>query len=179
MTLTRHAIASLLFAFACATPALAQDTPTDTAVQIEKADAQIESIANDTSKYLDELDVAIDLAKKGTYGKLPKGAHNKLDASRSLIGDLLAGDRDPRTLERDQRLAVYNAHETIRSIINKDDKSRVVCKREQHLGSRVATTECLTIGEREQMARYSSRQAADVQRTTCSPGETSSCSTDH
>jgi hypothetical protein len=176
MTTTRQAIASLLLAVACVAPAFAQEPPADPAAQVAKADAQVERIASDTSKYLDELDAAIELAKKGTYGKLPKGAGNKLEDSREFIGKLLAGDRDPRTLDRDQRLALFNAHETIRSIINNDDKSRVVCKREQHLGSRVATTECLTIGEREALASHSARQAADVQRSTCSPGETSICS---
>ena len=173
MTTTRQAIATLLLALACATPAFAQDV--DTAAKAEKADAQMERIASDTSKYLDELDAAIELAKKGTYGKLPKGGGDKLDQSRALIGTLLADDRDPRTLDRDQRLALFNAHETIRSIVNNDDKSRVVCKREQHLGSRVATTECLTVGEREELASHSARESADLQRTTCSPGETSSC----
>ena len=177
MTTTRQALAvSLLLALACATPAFAQDV--DTSAKVEKADAQVERIASDTEKYLDELDAAIDLAKKGTYGKLPKGASAKLDESRAFIGTLLQGDADPRELQHDQRLALYNAHETIRSIINSDDKSRVVCKREQHLGSRVATTECLTIGEREAIARQSASTTADVLRTTCSPGETSACSRD-
>jgi hypothetical protein len=175
MTTTRNTLASLLFALACATPAFAQQTPAEEPASGEKADAQVERIASDTEKYLDELDTAIGLAKKGVYGKLPKGASAKLDESRDLIGKLLDGDRDPRSLEHDQRLALYNAHETIAAIVNNDDKSRVVCKREQHLGSRVATTECLTIGEREELATRSSSETADLQRTTCSPGETSRC----
>jgi hypothetical protein len=173
MTTTRPAIASLLFALACAAPAFAQDG--DTAAKVEQADAQVERIASDTEKYLDELDAAIDLAKKGTYGKLPKGAHSKLDESREFIGTLLKGDADPRQLPDDQRLALYNAHETIRSIINNDDKSRIVCKKEQHLGSRMATTECLSIGEREALAKQSASETADILRSTCSPGETSAC----
>jgi hypothetical protein len=175
MTTTRPILVALLFALASATPAFAQQTGTDDQAKVDAADAQVERIASDTSKYLDELDTAIDLAKKGTYGKLPKGAAAKLDEARDAIGKLLAGDRDPRTLEHDQRLALFNAHETIAAIVNNDDKSRVVCKREQHLGSRVATTECLTIAEREEIALRSSRDTADLQRTTCSPGETSRC----
>jgi hypothetical protein len=176
MTTTRNNIATLLLALACAMPAFAQQPPAQEPASVDKADAQVERIASDTEKYLDELDAAIGFAKKGVYGKLPKGAAGKLDDARDLIGKLLAGDRDPRTLEHDQRLALYNAHETIASIVNNDDKSRVVCKREQHLGSRVATTECLTIGEREDLASRSANETADLQRTTCSPGETSRCS---
>jgi hypothetical protein len=182
MSQSSKAISTVLLAlaFACVTPAIAlaniQDSPKDAAAKIEAADAQVERIASDTSKYLDELDAAIDLAKKGTYGKLAKGAGNKLDESRALIGTLLAGDRDPRSLQDDQRLALFNAHQTIASIINKDDKSRIVCKREQHLGSRLATTECLTVGEREALATHSARETADLQRVTCSPENGNACS---
>jgi hypothetical protein len=183
MTAFRPTLAVFVLALACATPAIAlamaNNPLPESQATIEQADAQLDRIATNTGKYLFELDRAIDLAKKGTYGKLPKGSFARLDEARGLIGDLLKGDIDPRTLPHDQRLALYNAHSTIESIINRDDKSRVVCKREQHLGSRVATTECLTIGEREDLAWHSSQSTADLMRTTCVQGETSRCSLDH
>jgi hypothetical protein len=181
MSAIRPSIAVFALSLACASPAFAyaNNPLPESQATIEQADAQIDKIATNTGRYLFELDRAIDLAKKGTYGKLAKGASARMDAARDEIGRLLKGDVDPRSLPHDQRLALYNAHSTIESIINRDDKSRVVCTREQHLGSRVATTECLTIGEREQMAWHSSRDTAELLRETCAPGETSRCGRDN
>lgn len=176
MTPSRQIIVAFVLALACATPAFANNPPPQEQVSLENADAEIDKIASDTGKYLFELDRAIDLAKKGTYGKLPKGASARMAEARDTIGDLLKGDRDPRELPHDQRLTLYNAHSTIESLINNDDKSRVVCKREQHLGSRMAKTECLTIGEREELAWHSSQDTADLLRNVCVPGEGNRCS---
>jgi hypothetical protein len=171
----------LALALACAAPAFAyaNNPLPESQANIEQADAEIDRIATDTGKYLFELDRAIDLARQGTYGKLPKGATTRLDEARDEIGRLLKDDVDPRKLPDEQRLAIFNAHSTIESIIKRDDKSRVVCKREQHLGSRLPTTECLTVGEREAIAWHSAQDTADLLRTTCSPGETSQCSRDN
>jgi hypothetical protein len=175
MTAFRPIVAVFALALACNAQAFANNPLPESQATIEQADAQLDRIATDTGKYLHELDRSIELAKQGVYGKLPKGASSRLDEARDFIGGLLKGDIDPRTLPHDQRLALYNAHSTIASIINRDDKSRVVCKREQHLGSRVATTECLTIEEREEMAMRSSRDTADLIRTACVPGENNPC----
>jgi hypothetical protein len=178
MTPSRQILVAFVLSLACASQAFAyaNTPPPEAQVNLEAADAEIDRISSNTSKYLHELDRSIELARKGTYGKLPKGASARLSEARDLIGDLLKGDRNPRDLPHDQRLALYNAHSTIESIINNDDKSRVVCKREQHLGSRVATTECLTIGEREELAWHSSQETADLIRNVCNPGEGNPCS---
>jgi hypothetical protein len=141
-----------------------------------RADAQVEKISADLAKYIGEIDRAIAMAKAGGYGKLERGSEARLRDARQVIGDLLKDVRDPRELSPDQRVALFNAHETIESVINKQDKSRVVCTRERKTGSRVATTECLTVAEREERARISQAMTHDTQRETCVAGETSTCS---
>jgi hypothetical protein len=141
-----------------------------------RADAQVEKISADLAKYIGEIDRAIAMAKAGGYGKLERGSEARLRDAREVIGDLLKDVRDPRELPPDQRIALFNAHQTIESVINKQDKSRVVCTRERKTGSRVATTECLTVAEREERNRISQSMTRESQRMTCSPGETSTCS---
>jgi hypothetical protein len=141
-----------------------------------RADAQVEKISADLAKYIGEIDRAIAMAKSGGYGKLERGSEARLAEARQTIGELLKDVRDPRDLPPDQRIALFNAHETIESVINKQDKNRVVCTRERKTGSRVATTECLTVAEREERNRISQAITRDSQRMTCSPGETSICS---
>jgi hypothetical protein len=140
-----------------------------------RADAQVEKMSANLAKYIGEIDRAIAMAKDGGYGKLERGGEARLSAARKEIGDLLRNVSDPRELPTEQRIALYNAHQTIESVINHQDKSRVVCTRERKTGSRVGITECLTVAEREERAKISQAMARDQQRVTCSPGETSSC----
>jgi hypothetical protein len=172
--MTLRSTLPLLLALALSSVAFAQDPPAvspDTA----KADAQAERIANDTAKYLAELDESIKLAREGQYGKLPRGSGDRLAALRLNIGELLRGDVDPRTLPQEQRLALFNAHQEIESIIKKDDKSRMVCTREADTGSRIAKTECMTVGEREERAQMAARGTESMQRNVCTPGPGNAC----
>ena len=169
-----HILVAFFLAFAGS--AFAADPPADTRPVGEQADAQAEAISGDTDKYLQELDRAIHLAKEGQYGKLPRGASERLATLRMTIGDLLAGGVDPRTLPPDQRLALFNAHEEIEGIIKKNDKSRMVCTREAEIGSRVTKTSCMTVGEREERARMAQRGTESMQRNVCTPGPGNACS---
>jgi len=163
---------ALLLAVAFCAPAFAQAPPADTTV---RADAQVEKIAVDMAKYIGEIDRALAMAKDGGYGKLERGSEARLTRARQTIGDLLQNVSDPRTLPPDQRIELFNAHEEIATILHHQDKARVVCTRERKTGSRLSTTECLTVGEREERARISSELARETQRELCVPGETSSC----
>ena len=167
----------MLLALAFAGPALSDDPPAAATASTDaaKADAKAEEISADSDKYLGELDEAIKFAKQGQYGKLPKGASDRLDALRGTIGTLLDGGQDPRALEPEQRLALFNAHQEIESIIKKDDKSRMVCTRDAEPGSRLAKTSCLSVGEREERAREAARGTHSMQNNVCTPGPGNAC----
>jgi exonuclease VII small subunit len=172
----KHVALSLLIALAASGPALAGNPPaSDERPVAERADAQAERISSDTPKYLAELDASIAMANKGQYGKLSRGSGERLAAARQTIGNLLQGDIDPRSLPPEDRLALFNAHQEIESIIKKNDKSRIVCTREQQIGSRVATTSCMTVGEREEIAQRAARGTDSMQRNVCTPGPGMAC----
>lgn len=141
----------------------------------QRADAQVDKISANLAKYIGEIDRAIAMAKAGGYGKLERGSEARLAAARKEIGDLLRNVSDPHELSPEQRIALFNAHQVIETVINKQDKDRVVCTRESKTGSRVGVTECLTVAEREERAKISAMNTRDQQRMTCSTGETSSC----
>ena len=146
----------------------------DTKTLSERADAQAESIA-DTEQYLASIDQALELASKGEYGRLKRGSEEKLQAARDRIAVLLKGHASARELRPDDRIAVFNAQEVIKSIIQNQDKDRMVCRREAPTGSRIPTTECLTVGEREDRGRAASEGTAKVLREVCVPGEANPC----
>jgi hypothetical protein len=168
----------MLLALVAAGSVRAADPPPAPAAaeaDVAKADAQMQAISDDTDQYLLELDRSINLAKQGQYGKLPRGANDRLDALRATIGDLLAGGQDPRALAPEQRIALFNAHQEIESILKKNDKSRMVCTREADTGSRISRTSCMSVGEREERAREASRGTHSMQENTCTPGEGNPC----
>ena len=171
MNIRKSLFASLLLAVAFTASANVQES-----AQSTRAEAQVDKIASDVAKYIAEIDRAIELAKEGGYGKLQRGSEERLANARARIGALLRDVADPRELPADKRIELFNAHETIASIIQHQDKNRVVCTRERKTGSRLGTTECLTVGEREERAKVSAALARDTQRVMCSPGETSTCS---
>jgi len=171
MNISKTLAAAVLLAVAFNASANVQDS-----AQATRADAQVDKIASNVAKYIAEIDRAIELAKEGGYGKLQRGSEARLASARETIGTLLRDVADPRELPVDKRLELFNAHETIASIIQHQDKNRVVCTRERKTGSRLGTTECLTVGEREERAKVSAELARDTQRVMCSPGETSTCS---
>jgi hypothetical protein len=167
----RTLFVSTLLALALAAPAIALEDPS----VVQRADATVERISGDLAKYIGEIDRAIAMAKEGQYGKLARGSEARLTEARQVIGNLLQNVSDPRELKPDQRIALFNAHEEINAIINKQDKSRVVCTRERKTGSRLSTTECLTVGEREERARVAQAGTNAFQRAVCTPGEGNSC----
>ena len=167
----RTLFVSTLLAFALAAPAIALEDPS----VVQRADATVERISGDLAKYIGEIDRAIAMAKEGQYGKLKRGSEARLTEARQVIGNLLQNVSDPRELKPEQRIALFNAHEEINAIINKQDKGRVVCTRERKTGSRLSTTECLTVGEREERARVAQAGTNAFQRAVCTPGEGNSC----
>jgi hypothetical protein len=173
----RTALASALLAIAFASQAFGyaqQSTPSDPKLAA-RADEQVEKIATNLAKYIGEIDRAIAMAKDGQYGKLQRGSEARLSNARQTIGDLLHDVSDPRQLSPDQRIELFNAHQEIASIINHQDKSRVVCTRERKTGSRLSTTECMTVGEREERARIASLGTQSMQQNVCTPGEGNAC----
>jgi hypothetical protein len=165
--------AAVLFAIAFDASAIAQDSAQSD--KSARADAQVEKIATNLAKYIGEIDRAIAMAREGQYGKLQRGSEERLVNAREKIGALLHDVSDPRELSPDKRIELFNAHEEIASIINHQDKGRVVCTRERKTGSRLSTTECMTVGEREERARIAALGTNSMQQNVCTPGEGNAC----
>ena len=137
-----------------ATPVAAQDS--DTAARAEAATAEIRSAKD----YLRDMRTAVDLAKKGDYGKIKQKERERLDASYARLKQLLDDVESPLELPLDQRIEVFNAQEVIVSIVERHPKDTMICRRKQSTGTRIPATECLTIAQREARAR-ASREATE------------------
>lgn len=125
----------------------------------ERADAAAAEI-RDVGDYLRGMRDAVDLAKKGEYGKIDRKQRKTLDTSYDRLHALLDGRDSPMELSLDKRIEVLNAQEAIVSILDRHPKDTMICRRKQATGTRIPATECLTIAQREARAR-NARESMD------------------
>ena len=143
--------------------------------QAVSADTQTQT-ETDSQAYLAQIDQSLALAANGQYGTLKRGAGKELQAARDQIASVLASRPTIAELSPDERMALQNADDAITAILQNKDKQRMVCRREAKTGTRFPTTECMTIAQREARANSAAEATGNVQRETCVPGETSTCS---
>jgi hypothetical protein len=142
-----------------------------------RAQASAEAIT-DARAFVLEVEQAVEMAGKGEYGRLKRGTMARIERARDTIRTLLDGHAHALELTPAERIELFNAQELITSSLNHDDKRRMVCKREPTIGSRVATTECLTVEERERRAAVARNSAQKVMRDVCYPGPGNRCRRD-
>jgi hypothetical protein len=140
----------------------------------ERAQTNAERIG-DADAFLEEIDAAVEMARAGEYGRLKKGTVVRIEMARDKINDLLEGHESALELKPDDRIALYNAQETITAAIRADDKNRTVCKRELTTGSRLPTTECMTVAEREARRKNAQENTDKFIRNLCTVGEGNDC----
>lgn len=138
----------------------------DPASLAERADAHAAKVA-DANAFLAEVDANLELARQGQYGRLGRGAMQRLQSTRDRMHALLEGRATAMELAPRDRIALYNAQETMRGILREDDADRIVCRRETATGSRIATTECLTVAERRERARVAREEIERYGRNRC------------
>lgn len=142
--------------------------------QAVSTDAQIQP-ETDAQAYLAKIDQTLALAANGQYGSLKRGSAEKLQVERERIANVLANRTTVADLPVDDRIAIQNAEDAITAILRNKDKDRMVCTREAKTGTRFATTECITIAEREARAKSAAESTSNVQRDACIPGENNPC----
>lgn len=170
----RILILSCLLALSSAGHALAA-TPGDLQPPVKDANVHAERI-KDAKQYLADIDQALAMAASGDYGRLQRGWQKRVEAARDRIADLLEGHTSALELPPGERSAIYAAQNEINSILNSEDKGRMVCRKVFQTGSRLTkATECLTVAEREVRAQAVRQNVDKIQRTECIAGEGQPC----
>jgi hypothetical protein len=140
----------------------------------ERAQANAERI-RDADAFIEEIEDSVAMARAGEYGRLKRGTVVRIEMARDKIIKLLDGHASALDLPPEDRIELYNAQEVIVAAIRSDDKNRTVCKREMTTGSRLPTTECMTVAEREARKRNAAENTDKFIRNLCIPGEGNSC----
>jgi hypothetical protein len=133
------------------------------ATESQSNSRRIERI-DDIPAYLDRLHQTIQLAKAGEYGKVKDQDMDRISVAAGHIENVLRDRKDDAGLSDEQRLELFNAQETISSILRDDEDNRIVCTREKGTGTRLTAKECMTVGQRKARAEQARESAKQMQR---------------
>ena len=78
-----------------------------------------------------------------------------------------AGGGSVATMKEDQKIALFNAQETVNSILTLRDRDRVICKNEAPLGSHIPVTSCHTYGQEVEAEEGTHNQLDEWKRGAC------------
>lgn len=91
-------------------------------------------------------------ADGGIYAETSAGDRAKVLAALDRMETTMGGHTDVRSLDADQRASLMNDQSLVNTILTKARAdSRMVCKRERSVGSRMTKTNCLTVAERRRL----------------------------
>lgn len=119
---------------------------------------------------------ALESAKAGEYGKLRSDNKHRLDAADREIQSLMQGNSDLHTLDERERTRLFNAQETILTIVSDLKRSQLVCTYRQNVGTRFRTKHCVTRDMAEAQRRAAQDATHALQNPMCVPGEGNPCS---
>jgi hypothetical protein len=130
----------------------------------------------DSAALREEVSLAVAMGLRGEYGALSTSEKRRVRLAHERLLRALGEAGDIGALPRESRLAIYNAQQAIESILNSNDPARRVCTHHAVTGTRLKTTECLSIAERRARNRASVGIADDLLRVLCDPGSGTRCS---
>ena len=118
---------------------------------------------------------ALELARKGEYGRLSNAQINMVLEARNRIERLAKENSSFADFDAEEQRVFDNARDRINRLTRSANKARMVCKKVVKTGTRLIEDECLTIAQREARAKMSRERTELIQRGGCS-NEASICS---
>lgn len=144
--------------FACLLLPITASTQESSTSATPGTDLRVRQI-DDVEEYVRRTRFVLDRARAGDYGKIRRSNMGRLVESQQRIEALLGDRHGTIKLSLNEQVDLVNAQEVINAIIRADEKGRLVCKRSLAVGSRVPTTECLSVAERERQADFGGQLA--------------------
>ncbi len=96
--------------------------------------------------------ILADLAAGEKYSEISQMEQRDVRNALDRIARQIDAVGSVAALSEDQRLKVYNDQELVNAILTRaGEDSRVVCKREKSVGTRLASTQCLTVAQRRKL----------------------------
>lgn len=102
-------------------------------------------------------DVRKEMESGGRYAFVKPDERDKVEAGLGDMYKLFEKDDSVEHMTGDDKIALFNAQESVNSILTSRDRDRLICERGTLTGSRIVSTSCHTYGELE-AARQASQK---------------------
>jgi hypothetical protein len=119
-------------------------------------------------------DVRSEMEGGGRYEYVKPDERKTVDAKLTEMSALFEQSGSVANMKEDQKIALFNAQETVNSILTKRDRDRVICKKEAPIGSHIPVTTCHTYGQEEDARLATRKQLSDWKQAPC-VGDNAAC----
>jgi hypothetical protein len=87
----------------------------------------------------------------GKYSRFKPEAMVRLTRAQETVFRLLDGNQSVDHLDMNQKVELFNALEEVKSVLNDNERDRLICKRERKVGTTIRETRCATVAQREEL----------------------------
>jgi hypothetical protein len=123
----------------------------------------------DTKEAFDALSQSVrkDMEPGGRYEYVRPDEQKTIEKKLDEMSALFAQTGTVTGMKEDQKIALFNAQETVNSILTLRDRDRVICKHEAPIGSHIPVTTCHTYGQEIEAREGTKKQLSDWSRAQC------------
>jgi hypothetical protein len=111
-----------------------------------------------------------EMEEGGRYEYVNQAERKTIDRKLTEMTTLFEQAGSVAAMKEDQKIALFNAQETVNSILTRRDRDRVICKKQAPVGSHIPVTSCHTYGQEEDARRDTRKKLNDWQQTPCVGG---------
>jgi len=103
--------------------------------------------------------ILADLATGEKYSEISQQEQRDVRSALDRIAQQIDAVGSVGALNDDQRLRVFNDQEVVNTILTRaGEDSRIVCKREKSVSTRLSSTQCLTVAQRRKLREDAQEQ---------------------
>lgn len=113
-------------------------------------------------------DVRHEMDSGGRYSYVKPDERDKVESGLAQMQALFEKSGSVESMSGDQKIALFNAQESVNAILESRDRDRLICERGAVPGSRIVSTSCHTYGEREAMREASQKLMQEKVAGPCS-----------
>lgn len=127
------------------------------------------SVKADTKEVFDQLadNVRREMVPGGKYEFLKPDEKPKVDKALDDMTKLFDEHDTVEAMTQDQKVALFNAQETVNSILTLRNRDRVICQNKPPLGSHIPQTSCHTYEQEVQAHQGAEKMMEDWGRPLC------------
>jgi hypothetical protein len=138
-------------------------------IAVAKEHYRENSVKADTKEAFSQLadNVRREMGAGGKYEFIKPDEKPKVDKALEDMTKLFDEHDTVAAMTQDQKVALFNAQETVNSILTLRDRDRVICENKPPLGSHIPQTKCHTYAQEVEAHQGAQKMMDDWRRPVC------------